>query len=98
MAGVQHDAKHAISAMSPLLVAPAVLGAREEPSTNNSSCPGRDDPNRRSGRTVHDRDRRRDGHGETPAAGDPIADILARLEAVEAELREIKAAVGDLRE
>jgi hypothetical protein len=34
----------------------------------------------------------------TPAAGDPIADILARLEAVEAELREIKAAVGDLRE
>jgi hypothetical protein len=34
----------------------------------------------------------------TPAAGDPIADILARLEAVQAELRDIKAAVGDLRE
>ena len=32
----------------------------------------------------------------TPAAGDPIADILARIEAVQAELQAIQEAVGDL--
>ena len=32
----------------------------------------------------------------TPAAGDPIADILARIEAVQAELQAIREAVGGL--
>ena len=36
--------------------------------------------------------------GATLAAGDAIADILARLEAVEAELQEIREAVSELRE
>ena len=33
-----------------------------------------------------------------PAAGDPVAGILARLEAVQAELQAIREAVGDLQE
>jgi endonuclease/exonuclease/phosphatase family metal-dependent hydrolase len=34
----------------------------------------------------------------TPAAGDPIADIQARLDAVEAELQELREAVSELQE
>jgi len=34
----------------------------------------------------------------TPAAGDPIADLLARIDEVQAELQAIREAVSELRE